>query len=106
MKNISVDELARLGADAVVLDVREEDEFAEARIAGARNVPLSRLADSLNDVPAARPLHVLCAGGGRSARATQFLETQGFDAVNVLGGINEWYRAGHPITTPAGTVER
>jgi len=106
MKSISVDELAALGEDAVVVDVREEDEFAEARIEGARNVPLSRLTTSLNDVPAAHPLYVMCAAGGRSAQATSFLEGQGFDAVNVLGGINEWYRAGHPITTPAGTAKR
>jgi rhodanese-related sulfurtransferase len=97
MNSISVDELAALGPDASIVDVREADEYAEARVPGAKNLPLSALASSLDDVPSPRPVYVMCASGGRSARATAFLAGQGFDAVNVLGGIAEWYRNGHTV---------
>lgn len=97
MNSISVDELAALGREASIVDVREADEYAEARVPGAKNLPLSSLASSLSDLPARQPVYIMCASGGRSARATAFLAEQGFDAVNVLGGITEWYRSGHPI---------
>ncbi|WP_334173759.1 rhodanese-like domain-containing protein [Sinomonas sp.] len=97
MNSISVDELAALGREASILDVREDDEYAEARVPGAKSVPLSRLEASLGELPPRRPVYVMCASGGRSAKATAFLAGQGFDAVNVLGGITEWYRSGHPV---------
>ncbi|KHL03617.1 rhodanese-like domain-containing protein [Sinomonas humi] len=97
MNSISVDDLAALGVDAAIVDVREADEYAEARVPGAKNVPLSRLAESTGDLPPHRPVYVMCASGGRSAQAAAFLAAQGFDAVNVLGGISEWHRSGHPV---------
>ncbi|WP_136612128.1 rhodanese-like domain-containing protein [Sinomonas albida] len=97
MKGISVNELAALGRGASIVDVREADEYAEARVPDAKNLPLSGLASSLGDLPPHRPVYIMCASGGRSARATAFLAEQGFDAVNVLGGITEWYRNGHQV---------
>ena len=44
----------------------------------------------------------MCASGGRSSRATAALTEAGYDAVNVMGGITEWYRNGHPVTYQAG----
>lgn len=98
MNSISVDELAALGPDVPVIDVREGDEYAEARVPGTKNIPLSRFAGSLGEVPAGRTVYVMCASGSRSARAAAFLLEQGLDAVNVSGGITEWYRNGHPVT--------
>lgn len=97
MRSISVDDLAALGRDASIIDVREDEEYAEARVPGTLNVPLSRLAASTQSIPAARTVYVMCASGGRSARAVAFLEEHGFDAVNVSGGITEWYRNGHAV---------
>lgn len=97
MKSISVNDLAALGDNAAIVDVREDGEFAEIRVPGAQSVPLSRFAQSLNDVPAQGTVYVMCAAGGRSAQATTFLEDQGYDAVNVTGGITEWHRNGHPV---------
>ena len=83
---------------AHILDVREPDEVAHARIDGAQHIPLGSLVERLAEVPRDRTVYVLCHVGGRSAQATQYLESQGFDAVNVTGGIVGWYRAGLPVT--------
>lgn len=45
---------------------------------------------------------MMCASGGRSSRATAHLTAGGYDAVNVMGGITEWYRNGHPVNYQAG----
>lgn len=97
MRSISVDDLAALGRDASIIDVREDEEYAEARVPGTLSVPLSRLTTSTGSIPAGRPVYVMCASGGRSSRAVTFLEEQGFDAINISGGITEWYRNGHVV---------
>ena len=84
--------------DAYILDVREPDEVAQARIDGARHIPLGALVEHLDEVPRDRTVYVMCHVGGRSAQATQYLEANGVDAVNVTGGILGWYRAGLPVT--------
>ncbi|KRE78676.1 rhodanese-like domain-containing protein [Arthrobacter sp. Soil763] len=102
MKSISVDDLAALGPDVSIIDVREAEEYSEAFVPGTRNVPLSRFQESMGDVPIGRTVYVMCASGGRSSRATAQLGQAGYDAVNVMGGITEWYRNGHPVTYQAG----
>lgn len=98
MKSISVNDLAVLAPEVPIIDVREAEEYNEANVPGTRNLPLSRLSHSLGDIPIGRAVYVMCASGGRSARATAHLVEQGYDAVNVLGGITEWYRNGHPVS--------
>ncbi|MDQ6753457.1 MAG: rhodanese-like domain-containing protein [Actinomycetota bacterium] len=102
MKSISVDDLAALGSDVSIIDVREEQEYAEASVPGTRNIPLSRVQQSRGDVPIGRTVYVMCASGGRSSRAAAHLTDEGYDAVNVMGGITEWCRNGHPVTYQAG----
>ncbi len=97
MKNISVNELASIGSEAFILDVREDDEFAQAHVPGVTHVPLSALVARAGEVPRGDAVYVMCASGGRSAKATEFLTRAGVNAVNVLGGITEWYRNGHPV---------
>ncbi|XAS64197.1 rhodanese-like domain-containing protein [Micrococcaceae bacterium Sec5.8] len=97
MKSISVKELAALGKEAAIVDVREDDEFAAVRVSGATSVPLSRFTQSLAEVPATGTVYVMCAAGGRSSQATAYLTDQGYDAVNVTGGINEWEFDGLPV---------
>lgn len=102
MKSISVDDLAALGSDVSIIDVREEEEYSEAYVPGTRSIPLSRFQQSLGDVPVGRTVYVMCASGGRSSRAAADLAVEGYDAVNIMGGITEWYRNGHPVTYRAG----
>ena len=86
-------------ADAHILDVREPDEVAQARVDGAHHLPLGSLAERLDEVPRDRTVYVMCHVGGRSARATQVLEASGVDAVNIGGGIVEWHRVGLPLSS-------
>ena len=97
MKSITPAE-AHAVADAFILDVREDEERAQARVDGTHHIPLAALAERLDEVPRDRTVYVMCALGGRSARATQYLSAQGVDAVNIDGGITEWHRAGLPVT--------
>jgi rhodanese-related sulfurtransferase len=99
MNTITAADLAALGTDALIVDVREPDEFAEARVEGAVNLPLGGLPARLSELPRDRPLHVMCLSGGRSSRATAFLRAQGFDAIDVEGGISRWYQDGFPVET-------
>ncbi|MFD4420592.1 rhodanese-like domain-containing protein [Agromyces sp. NPDC058484] len=84
--------------DAHILDVREPDEFARARVEGAQHIPLGTLVERLDEVPRDRAVYVMCHLGGRSAQATEYLEANGIEAVNITGGIVGWHREGLPVT--------
>jgi rhodanese-related sulfurtransferase len=93
---------ARLGGDdatkPLLVDVRETDEFRDARVEGAALIPMSTFAERHAELPKDRPLLVMCAGGTRSAAATGFLLRSGWtDVANVEGGITAWQRAGLPV---------
>lgn len=88
----------------ILLDVREPDEFAEVRAPGAVLVPTSVFMARVGELPADRPLLVVCHVGGRSAAVTGYLIRAGrTDVVNVAGGMDAWVRAGLP--TRRGPVE-
>lgn len=102
------DAAERLGAPdqptPLLVDVREPSEFGMLRVAGAVLMPLSTFTTRFETLPHDRPLLMLCAVGGRSARATEFLIANGYpDAHNVAGGITAWNAAGLPVRT--GPVE-
>ncbi|CAB1367588.1 rhodanese-like domain-containing protein [Denitratisoma oestradiolicum] len=87
--------------DAVVIDVREADEWAKGRIPGARHIPAGQLEKRLGEIEKlkARPVIVCCAGGGRSATACGVLKKAGFTQVfNLDGGMGSWAEANLPIT--------
>ena len=99
MNTIQPAELAAL-EDAVIIDVRQPEEYDAAHVDGARLVPLGELVDRIGELPADSTLYMMCRSGARSAQATAYLEAQGYDAVNVDGGIIAWYEAGLPIVQP------
>ncbi len=94
MTEISVAELQRrraAGEKLVLLDVREPDEIAAASLAGATLIPMGEIPARASELPHDRPIVVMCHGGGRSARVTQYLNQNGYpDAVNLAGGIDAW----------------
>jgi hydroxyacylglutathione hydrolase len=99
---IDPDDLAeRLGAGdgIVVLDVRDDDEYAEAHIPGSLNVPYGRLLERLDELPADRTIAAICSGGKRSGLAASILQREGFaDLIHVgHGGVGTWQRSGHPV---------
>lgn len=71
-----------------VLDVREVEEFEVLHLEGAHNFPLSQLADTYKQLDKNNPYYVICKSGMRSARACQFLAEQGYEVINVLGGMD------------------
>ena len=84
-----------------VLDVREPVEWAYGHIEGAQHIPLRKLPERLAEVPAEQLL-VVCKVGGRSAQAVAWLTQQGFDAVNLGGGMLDWADAGRPMVSDTG----
>jgi len=88
--------------DAVLLDVREDDEWAAGHAPGAVHIPLAAVADSLDDMPEGSPVYVVCRSGGRSARAAAYLNANGWEAVNVVGGMSAWAAAARPLVADGG----
>jgi rhodanese-related sulfurtransferase len=86
--------------DLNLLDVREQDEWAAGHAPGAVHIPLGELparVGELSDLADDKPLYVVCRSGGRSARATAWLNASGWDAVNVAGGMMSWHSQGRPV---------
>jgi rhodanese-related sulfurtransferase len=88
--------------DAVVLDVREDDEWVVGHIEEATHIAMGEVPARLDEVPDADPLYVTCRGGGRSARVAAWLNQNGYDAVNVGGGMGAWEEAGRPMVSETG----
>ncbi|TNC17967.1 rhodanese-like domain-containing protein [Georgenia sp. 311] len=85
-----------------VLDVREQDEWDAGHAPGALHVPLGELPARLEELPE-EDLLVVCRSGGRSARATAWLNHHGFTARNLVGGMREWHAAGLPMVRDDGS---
>ncbi|WP_342512367.1 rhodanese-like domain-containing protein [Sporosarcina sp. FSL K6-1522] len=76
---------------AIVLDVREVEEFEEGHIIGAVNVPLSELQKGNRaDLDSAEQYIVICRSGNRSKEASAILAGDGYDVVNVSEGMSSW----------------
>jgi len=86
--------------DALVLDVREQAEFAQSHILNARWLPLSQLEARAGELEKFKdkPLIVYCASGNRSSTAASALTKRGFSkVVNLAGGFIAWQQAGLPV---------
>lgn len=93
--------------DAVVVDVREPDEWAAGHAPGAVHIPLGDLPARVDELPETdTSLPVICRSGGRSGRAVQWLVQQGFDVVNVDGGMRAWGSAGKAMESGDGSEAR
>jgi len=95
---VGLDAIDSAPPNAVLLDVREPEEFARERVPGAVNVPQADLATRLSEIPRDRPILTICQSGSRSLRSAQFLHQQGYQNVaTVVGGTRAWRDAGRPI---------
>jgi rhodanese-related sulfurtransferase len=95
---ITVEQLAPLVEQgAVVVDVRNPDEYAEARVPGVQLIPLPEFQIRHTEIPAADVVYVICRSGARSLKACEFLETGGRSAVNVAGGTLAWIESGRSV---------
>jgi rhodanese-related sulfurtransferase len=86
---------------AMPLDVREKHEWDAGHISGARHIPLASLATRLQTkaLPKDRTVICVCHSGMRSSRARSLLERNGYQALNLSGGMRHWQAAGLPVTT-------
>ena len=85
---------------AVIVDVREADEFAASHMGGARNIPLNTLEERLPlaGKNKALPLLLVCDTGGRANRALAVAKKLGYEQAQVLGGgLKSWQDANLPI---------
>ncbi len=102
IQEINVDELAeRLDVGARLVDVREPDEYAEARVAGGVLVPLATVPSNVDVFRGDGPTYVICRSGGRSMQACEYLSAQGLEVVNVAGGTLAWIASGREVATGA-----
>jgi rhodanese-related sulfurtransferase len=89
----AVKQLRDSGEQFLLLDVRNPDEYATAKIEGATLIPMGELQARLSELEPHKQNHIVvhCHHGGRSMRVTQFLRQQGFSQVqNMDGGIDAW----------------
>ena len=93
---------AQLATDGshILIDVREDSEWAAGHAPRARHVPLGAVANT--DFPAGTPVIAVCRSGGRSSQAVTELAARGVDAHNLTGGMHAWAQAGLPVTDAHG----
>jgi rhodanese-related sulfurtransferase len=83
---------------AVVLDVRANTEFSTGHLPNARNIPEANLGQRLGELPASKPVLVVCATGQRSGKAAGVLRKAGRDQIfSLAGGLGAWRQAGLPV---------
>ena len=90
MKQMSYKEVAakRDEMDLRIIDVREPDEYEDVHVKNVELFPLSKFEAGERPEDDGRPVAIICRSGGRSAKACQILETEGWDGecINVEGG--------------------
>ena len=89
---------ARASGATQLLDVRENDEWAESHIPGSVLIPLGDLAGRMGELDPSRPVITVCRSGRRSLIAAEDLLKGGFsDVASLAGGMIAWEKAGQPV---------
>ena len=94
MKEITTAELQQQlenGAVLNMIDVREGEEVAQGMIEGAVHIPLGELPERLDEIDKSKSYIMICRSSGRSGRACEYLEGQGYDVTNMVGGMLDWH---------------
>lgn len=93
MKEISTAELQnrlQSGEKLHLIDVREAEEVAAGMIPGAVHMALGTIPERLQELEPSTPYILICRSGNRSGHAAQYLEMQGYNVTNLVGGMLEW----------------
>jgi rhodanese-related sulfurtransferase len=105
--DIDVDEANRLVAEgAMLLDVREDDEWEAGHAAEAVHVAMGLVSDQVDRIPSDRTVVCVCRVGGRSAAVAGALAGAGYDVRNLDGGMLAWELAGRPVVSADGQAGR
>ena len=93
MKQLSareVEQKVKNGEQLNIIDVRETHEVARGKIPTAINIPLGLIEFKMPDLDKKKEYLIVCHSGGRSSQATRFLESYGFNVINMTGGMLSW----------------
>ena len=100
LTEVSLADLEQAQADgAVIVDVREPNEYQAGHVAGAISIPLGVVPVRTHELPRNQPVFLVCQGGGRSFQAAETLDRAGYEARSVAGGTGAWLSAGKPVVT-------
>lgn len=95
--------IRRQGEGAVLVDVREDDEWTAGHAPDAVHVPLGVLGQDLSQFNG-RTVLTVCRSGGRSMQAAKALDQAGIDVANVAGGMSAWESNGLPVVRDDGSA--
>ncbi|MEE1618036.1 rhodanese-like domain-containing protein [Brachybacterium sp. J153] len=84
---------------AHLIDVREQSEWDAGHAPAARHLAASSLLEKLDELPEDGDLYIVCRSGGRSFQVSQWLNANGYDAINVAGGMDQWFESGLPMVS-------
>ena len=87
-------------ADKFLLDVREDDEWANGHVRGAVHIPMGEVPARMEEIDPDAELYVICHSSGRSLRVLEYLERVGYEGTCVEGGMLAWVQGGKPVVTP------
>jgi rhodanese-related sulfurtransferase len=87
---------------AVLVDVREQEEWDAGHAPGARHLPMSTISGRADEIPTDRLIVCVCRSGGRSGAVTEALVNGGWKAANLAGGMQAWEAAGLPVVADDG----
>lgn len=93
---------AAFDENVILLDVREDDEWQRGHAPEARHIPMGDVPARIAEIDAEATLFVVCHAGGRSQRVAQYLARNGYEPINVTGGMLAWAEAGRPVVTDGG----
>jgi rhodanese-related sulfurtransferase len=96
------DAAERAEAGALLLDVREGNEWAVGHVEGSVHIPMGELGARLAELPTDRPIVAVCRSGARSGTVTEALGSRGYDVVNLAGGLQAWAAEGLPLLADDG----
>ena len=103
IRHVLPDEARRMADEgALLLDVREIEEWVAGHAPDATHIPMSARSDRASEIPRDRVVVCVCRVGGRSAAVTDALAQAGWEAVNLAGGMEAWAAAGLPVLTDEG----
>jgi rhodanese-related sulfurtransferase len=93
----------QLPAGAILIDVREDDEWRAGHAPDAVHLPMMQVPERLAEIPADRDVVIVCRSGHRSSEVVRYLIAQGFDNVrNLADGMFGWVAAGRPLVSEDG----
>ena len=99
---VSIEELADvIEHGGFVLDVREDDEWADGHVPTAHHIPMNEVANQIDKLDDGARIFIICRSGGRSMTVANYLEAQGFDVVSVAGGTQAWVSSNRELSFEA-----